>query len=215
MSLCAGQGLHVRRRSDPRRSGSRAHVSTRRCSNSEHRHLSRGGLVRRTPIVLVMTTAGLTGLALYRTRPVASHLAGPSLSLSAGSARSGPARRLYSDLTTSTPTSTSIPPTSTLSHRLRRRPPRRARVRHRPPSRPSRTTLAPVTTTTTTVPSTTTTRPATTRQATGEVVDYSYGDALGLDQPPPATPSPRCRSPPSTTGELPLPEHRRAVDSDP
>ncbi len=125
--------------------------------------------MRRTPIVLVMTAAGLTGLALYRTRPVASHLAGPSLSLSAGSAGSA------SGTSTSTPTSTSIPPTSTSPSTSTSATKANTGTSQTTTTTVPSTTLEPVTTTMTTVPSTTTTTPATTRQATGEVVDYSYG----------------------------------------
>jgi uncharacterized protein with FMN-binding domain len=117
--------------------------------------------MRRAPIVLVVTAAGLTGLAVYKTRPAASHIVGPSLSLPAGSTGSA------AGTSTSTPTSTS-PSTSTSAPKARTTPSQTT-----PTTLPTTTGVPP---TTTAPKATTTTTPATTtRAATGDVVDYNYG----------------------------------------
>lgn len=117
---------------------------------------------RRAPIALVLTAAGLTGLAVFRTRPVATNLPRPSLSLSASTEGAG------------STTSTTVPsPTTSTSAPRSGASPATTTI----PA--STTTLAPPSSTTTTAPTTApttaTTSPAATRSATGEVVDYSYG----------------------------------------
>ena len=126
--------------------------------------------MRRTPIVLVMTAAGLTGLAALQDPPggqpprraIAVALCRQRVASASGTVD------LDSDLDVD-PADLDFAIDFDVGHQGEHR-----YVADHPHDRPGDT-LAPATTTTTTVPSTTTTTPATTRSATGEVVDYSYG----------------------------------------
>ncbi|HXQ62756.1 MAG TPA: FMN-binding protein [Acidimicrobiales bacterium] len=114
--------------------------------------------MRRTPIVLAATAAGLAGVLTFHTKSARLALGGlPQASATTGS----PATTTTAGSSPGRGTSgTSSPPTSTT-----------------PTTVPSTTaTTVPSTTPPTAPPTTTTTVPSTTRSATGPLVNYNYGE---------------------------------------
>jgi uncharacterized protein with FMN-binding domain len=125
--------------------------------------------MRRAPIALVLTAAGLSGLAIYRTRPLSTNIAGSSVSLSGGTAPTASTTSPPSQSTTSSATAPVVtsPSSSTTAPQ--------ATATTSTTTDPDTTTTVALPSTTTTDPATTTTSPPTTRSATGEVVSYGYG----------------------------------------
>ncbi len=121
--------------------------------------------MRRSPIVIAGTLAGVVGVLSFHTAPAKLTLGTIGTTSSPVSTTSSPPS------TTSSPPSTTSPPTTTPSPTTTKAP-----SSHSTTTTGATTTTTTRTTTTTVAPTTATTAPATTaRSATGPVVNYNFG----------------------------------------